>query len=274
MSYQLGILGTGHMGGSIARGWLQSGNASSSIAICDHNEQILASYHDEFAIATFTDSVELVQACDSVVLAIKPDQCQQTCQAIAPVDTSQLIISVVAGIRCQQLQQWLGDAKNVVRAMPNVAGQVGSSASGLFALPEVNEAQRSQAESVLRAIGTAVWLEQEEQLDIVTALAGSGPAYYFLFTEYLAQAAMAMGLAEDVADLLARETAAGAAHMALQSEYSLADLRAQVTSPNGTTAAALAVFEDSDFKQICVQALHKAQQRAIEIADEFSGVEK
>jgi len=269
--YQLGILGVGHMGGGITRGWLQSGNASSSIAICDHNESTLAAYYDEFAIATFEDSTELAGACNSIVLAIKPDQCQQACRALAPVITSQLIISVVAGIRCQQLQTWLGGTKNVVRAMPNVAAQVGSSASALFAATEVNATQRSQAESVLRAIGTIVWVEQEAQLDVITALAGSGPAYYFLFSEYLAQAAVTMGLSEDVADLLARETAAGAAHLALQSEQSLARLRAQVTSPNGTTAAALAVFENSDLKEICSQAMQKAQQRAVEIGDMFSG---
>jgi pyrroline-5-carboxylate reductase len=177
-----------------------------------------------------------------------------------------LVISIAAGVRSDALQRWLGGAVPVVRAMPNTPALVQTGATGLYATPAVSATQRDLAESIMRAVGVTVWVEDETLIDTVTALSGSGPAYFFLVMEVLENAAVNLGLPRETARLLTLETALGAAKMALESSEDPATLRARVTSPGGTTERALQIFQQADLAGIFADALAGAQARSQELA--------
>ncbi|MES9848506.1 MAG: pyrroline-5-carboxylate reductase, partial [Candidatus Thiodiazotropha sp.] len=178
-----------------------------------------------------------------------------------------LVISIAAGVKESSLRNWLGGEVALVRSMPNTPAMIQSGATGLHAGPGVSEAQRNQAESILRAVGVTRWVEEESMMDAVTAVSGSGPAYFFLIMEAIESSARQMGLDEDTARLLTLQTALGAARMALESSDSPAVLRQKVTSPGGTTERALDILEEGKIRTLIDMALHGAQERSVELSE-------
>jgi pyrroline-5-carboxylate reductase len=224
-----------------------------------------------FPISTTSDNNRAVEGADVVVLAVKPQVMQGVSQALAAVitKTRPLVISIAAGISETALRRWLGAETAIVRTMPNTPAMVQSGATGMFANPYVKDDQRSLAESILRAVGIVVWVDDEAMMDAVTALSGSGPAYFFLFIEALQAAGQELGLAQETAYLLALQTAFGAAKMALESDEDAAILRQRVTSPGGTTERAINSFHEGGFNDVVSKALHAAAERSRELAEEF-----
>jgi pyrroline-5-carboxylate reductase len=222
-------------------------------------------------IVAATDNAAAVRHAEAVVLAVKPQHMQGVAMGLAGQLTNRpLVMSVAAGISHAALALWLGDASiPVVRAMPNRPALIGLGATALHAAADVGLDQRALAERIMAAVGTTVWVEHETHMDTVTALSGSGPAYFFLFMEALVAAAQARGLPRAIAHALTVETAFGAAEMARMSEESLARLREQVTSKGGTTAAALAVLEAAGLHAIVADAVAAADRRAGELALQY-----
>jgi pyrroline-5-carboxylate reductase len=206
-----------------------------------------------------------------IVLAVKPQVMQDVAGELAATVAAHrpLVISIAAGVRESTLRAWLGDGTAIVRTMPNTPALVQSGATALYANPAVSEEQRSHAESIMRAVGLALWVEGEEQLDAVTALSGSGPAYFFLLMEAMQAAGSKLGLPADTARLLALQTAFGAAKMALESPEDPATLRRRVTSPGGTTERAISVFQEHGFEDLVERAMEAAAGRSRELAEEI-----
>jgi pyrroline-5-carboxylate reductase len=207
------------------------------------------------------------RAADTLVLAVKPQDLRDALASVAPVAREQLVISIAAGVRLEDISRWLGGHRRLVRAMPNMPALIGCGISALHALPEVDASGRTRAEAVLSAVGTAVWVDDERLLDPVTALSGSGPAYVFWFIEQLAASGEALGLSREVAARLALETVLGAARLAAQSGETPAALRARVTSKGGTTEAALKVFDEERLAERLRRALEAASRRGAELGD-------
>jgi pyrroline-5-carboxylate reductase len=224
-----------------------------------------------YGVERAADGGAAVAGAEAVILAVKPQQMRAVCLALAPqMDRSPpLVISVAAGIPHAALARWFGASVPVVRTMPNRPALNGFGATGLYAPASVGAAHRALAESIMAAVSSTVWVEHESQMDTVTALSGSGPAYFFLFMEALEAAAHERGLPTEIAHKLTLETAFGAAQMARQSEESLAVLREQVTSKGGTTAAALEVLDAAGLKAIVAHAVAAADRRSAELAAEF-----
>lgn len=259
------------MAKSLIGGLVQNGYAADHIYVTDPEESKLQALADTFSIRTSTDNLQAMAHADIVVLAVKPQIMAEVCHSIEQsVQASQpLIISIAAGIRSTDIDRWLGNNNAIVRTMPNTPALIQAGATGLYANPRTSATQKTTAENILAAAGLTLWVDNETQLDAVTAVSGSGPAYFFLFMEAMQQAGKQLGLDEETAGLLARQTALGAARMALEGEDDPATLRAKVTSKGGTTAAALASFEANHFSEIIQQALTAARDRAIELADEL-----
>lgn len=217
-------------------------------------------------VHTSTDNQVAVSNADTVVLCVKPNMMADICKDLASISSDKLFISVAAGITSHDLQSWLGPSAAVIRCMPNTPALVGEGMTGLFAREEVSEQQRQNAQSLLGSVGKYCWFDNEADLDLVTAVSGSGPAYFFLLIEAMQEAAVELGLAPDVARQLCLQTALGAATMAASSDLEASTLRQNVTSPGGTTAAALDVFQEHGFKDIVTQALGAAEKRAKELS--------
>ncbi len=220
---------------------------------------------------TTTDNNAAVAAADIVILSVKPQimQAVATDLAAAVQQHRPLIISVAAGIMCDSLEQWLGGDIALVRCMPNTPALVKQGASGLYANPRVTEAQRSQTEQVMQATGLALWVDSEIQLNAVTAVSGSGPAYYFLMMEAMVAAGEKLGLSREVAQQLTIQTALGAAEMARQSDVDPAELRRRVSSPKGTTEQAILTFIDQGLPEIIANGMQACSDRAEVLAKEL-----
>ena len=180
-----------------------------------------------------------------------------------------LVVSIAAGISQDSLAEWLGNDMAIVRCMPNTPALVRTGATGLHANSRVNAEQKDLAENILRSVGIALWVDHESELDAVTAVSGSGPAYYFLLMEAMEQTALELGLSESTARLLIQQTALGAAKIALESHETPSELRQRVTSPGGTTQQAIKTFEEGGFSQLVSKALHAARDRSIEMSKEL-----
>jgi pyrroline-5-carboxylate reductase len=203
-----------------------------------------------------------------VVLAVKPQILQAVCQEIEPAikQTRALIISIAAGITESSLANWLGKDTAIVRTMPNTPAMLQSGATVLHGNANTSPEQKDIAESILRAVGITRWLDTEKQIDVATALSGSGPAYYFLFMEAMTRAGIDMGLSEETAHLLTLQTALGAARMAMESNDLPEELRKKVTSPGGTTEAAINHLQHQHFEDIVSQAMQAAKRRSEELS--------
>jgi pyrroline-5-carboxylate reductase len=268
----LGLIGSGNMGRGLIGGLIARGMAASRITVSDLNTEALAAMARDFGVNTTTDNLQATRGASVVVLAVKPQQMGPVVEALRPAFGPQppLLLSVAAGLRIDDLRRWAGDGVGVVRSMPNRPALIGAGASGLYADSSVSSTQRELATAVMQATGLAVWVEREEELDWVTALSGSGPAYFFLLAELMAQAAVARGMSAATAQLLAAQTLAGAGQLvAAESSPDLARMRAEVTSKGGTTEAALRQFAELHLDQTVVAAMDAAARRSGELADLF-----
>jgi pyrroline-5-carboxylate reductase len=267
---QLAILGGGNMGRALLGGLLRQGTRPEHLYVGETDAASRESIARDFGITATAENLEAASHADLIVLAVKPQQIQPMVKSLQPVLSQRrpLLISVAAGVRTAALQSWAGPQVGVVRAMPNRPALVGAGVTGLFAAQQVSSTQRRLATQVMQAVGEVVWLDAEDDLDIVTALSGSGPAYFFLLAELLARGAASLGLQSAAAQRLAIATLYGSGQLAQASDGDLARLRAEVTSKGGTTAAALAVLNSPELQQLVNGALAAASRRSRELADE------
>jgi pyrroline-5-carboxylate reductase len=265
---RIAFVGGGHMAVSLIGALRARGADPASIIVAEPvaaRRDVLAR---DYGVETTADNASAARAADTLVIAVKPQDVPQVAADIARsiADRRRLVVSVAAGIRLAELGRWLGGDAALVRAMPNRPALIGRGITALCAAAGVTAQERARAESILAASGETLWVEPEPLLDVVTAVSGSGPAYFFLLMEALADAGHALGLPADVARRLAVVTAAGAGEMAATGSDSPAVLREQVTSQGGTTAAALAVLDAADLRGIFSAAVAAATRRAAELA--------
>ena len=268
LDQKIGFIGAGNMARSLASGLISNGLAPDKVTMSDPDAGTRDAIAKQLGVSVSANNADVVAASDILVFAVKPQVLKDV--AVELVNAVQqrrpLVISIAAGIRSDSLENWLGGNLPLIRVMPNTAALIGSGASGLFANSRADKAARNSAETIMRAVGVVAWVENEAQLDIVTALSGSGPAYYFLVMEALEQAAVDAGLSPDIARLLTLETAYGAAKMALEGGEEPAVLRQQVTSKGGTTERAIAVMEENGIREIYKKAIYAAAERSAELA--------
>jgi pyrroline-5-carboxylate reductase len=265
------FIGAGNMGHSLIAGLIADGYPANQIWATDSNPEKLAELRAHFAINTTPDNHIAASHADAVLFAVKPQILKTVVTELAPTLQQKkcLVISIAAGIHETNLCHWLPEKTAIVTCMPNSPALIRAGATALYANSHVSTTQKNLAESILRAVGITVWLTNENQLDIVTALSGSGPAYFFRVIEAMEAAAAELGLPADLAHLLTVQTALGAARMALESSESPATLRQRVTSPGGTTERALEILESGNITKLFSAAIHGAQQRAKELAEKF-----
>lgn len=268
---KLAFLGGGNMGRALIGGLLQRNVRPEHIAVGEASSAARASLAADFGVSATADNATAIDGAAVVVLAVKPQDAQALVTSLAPViqRTRPLLVSVCAGLRVAALESWCGGNIRIVRAMPNRPALVGAGATGLFAAAGVDAAARARAESILSAVGEVVWVAAEDALDVVTALSGSGPAYFFLLAELMMQAATELGLDAEAARRLALATLHGAGTLAHASDGDLARLRAEVTSKGGTTEAALNVLSSADLRGIVARALEAATRRGKELGEQF-----
>lgn len=270
---RLAFIGGGNMAAALISGLTKRGLSAKRLVVADPSQDQLQRLVRDYAVETAPDNAAAVQGAEVVVLAVKPQLMRGVALGLAPhlAASRPLVISVAAGIPHASLARWFGPQVPVIRTMPNRPALNGFGATGLYAPASVGAAYRALAESLMGAVSATVWVEHESQMDTVTAVSGSGPAYFFLFMEALEAAAHERGLPREVAHRLTLETAFGAAQMARQSADSLATLREQVTSKGGTTAAALEVLNGAGLRAIVAHAVAAADRRSAELAAEFGG---
>ena len=268
---RLAFIGGGNMAAALIGGLTKRGLPSERVVVADPSQDQLNRLVRDYGVKTAADNVSAVAGAEVVILAVKPQKLRAVALNLAPhmAATPPLLISVAAGIPHAAIARWFGPRVQVIRTMPNRPALNGFGATGLFAPPSVGAANRALAETIMAAVSATVWVEHESQMDTVTALSGSGPAYFFLFMEALEAAAHERGLPTDIAHQLTLETAFGAAQMARQSADSLATLREQVTSKGGTTAAALEVLNSAGLRAIVAHAVAAADRRSAELAAEY-----
>jgi len=271
MNSHICFIGGGNMASSLIGGLINNQYPADKITVTDPDQQKLSELELSYSVNTTHDNQAAIKNADVVVLAVKPQVLREVCESIKDLALANrpLFISIAAGIRSTDIDRWLGGDHSIVRCMPNTPSLIQAGATGLFANTRTSDAQKNIANQILTAAGITLWVDDETQLDAVTAVSGSGPAYFFLFMEAMQQAGEQLGLTAETASLLARQTALGAARMAIEGKDEPATLRAKVTSKGGTTAAAIASFEENNFSAIIEQALTAARNRAIELADEL-----
>ena len=264
---RVGVIGGGNMARALIAGLLRQGLPAAQIRVGEPLAEQCTALETTLGVEAGADNDYAIAGADVVLLAVKPQQLAAVAQALHPtLDSVQpVFISIAAGVRLSQLAAWCPHVP-LVRAMPNRPALVAAGVTGLYAQPEVSSAQRALAEQTLSAVGRTVWVRSEAELDVVTAVSGSGPAYFFLLAEQLAAAGVALGLAPDTAQVLARETLHGAGALT-QSGLSLAAERAAVTSKGGTTEAALEVFARANLSALVQQAVSAATRRGAELAE-------
>jgi len=267
---QICFIGGGNMAHSLIGGLISNGSSANDIYACDINAETLSDLAQQYDIHISQDNKESVENADIILLAVKPQVLQQVCLNLANSNfrSGVLFISIAAGIREQDINHWLGENRAVIRCMPNTPALVGLGATALYANEQVSNTQKADAEAILSAVGITVWVEMQSQLDAVTAISGSGPAYFFLFIEALQNAAVELGLEPEIAQKLAQQTALGAATMAIGNN--VAELRQQVTSKGGTTEQAIASFQQQGLEKLVKSATLAANNRSIELAEILS----
>ena len=265
---KMGFIGGGNMASSLISGLIASGHSPQDLWVSDVNQDALKVLAENLNVNTSTNNDDIINAVDVVVLAVKPQILSTVAKNATPsIQQKQpLVVSIAAGISQQSLSQWLGNNIAIVRCMPNTPALVLTGATALHANAQVTAEQHDLAENIMRSVGIALWVNDESELDVVTAVSGSGPAYYFLLMEAMEKAAIEMGMNEVTARLLVQQTALGAAKIALESSESPEQLRKRVTSPGGTTQQALETFEEGGFTALVSKALHAARDRSIEMS--------
>lgn len=262
------------MASSLISGLIASGHSPQQIWVSDINRETLQNLAAKLRINIATDNADLINQADVVVLAVKPQNLHEVAQNIAQAvrNKGALVVSIAAGITQKSLRKWLGENVAIVRCMPNTPALVQTGATGLHANANVSAEQRDLAENILRSVGVCLWLQEESELDAVTAVSGSGPAYYFLLMEAMEKAARELGLSEHTARLLAQQTALGAAKIALESAEPPELLRKRVTSPGGTTERAIETFIQGGFSELVAKAMQAAHHRSIEMSEQLGAL--
>lgn len=265
------FIGGGNMAHSLIGAQRARGAPPASLRVAEPRAEIREALAREFGVPVFADNAEAVSGVDCVVLAVKPQVMREVCSGLAGAlgNARPLVISIAAGIRIRQIERLLGNGHAIVRCMPNTPALVGAGASGLCANGNVDDDQRALAERLLGAAGIVRWIDGEAQMDTVTALSGSGPAYFFLLVEAMEDAAVQLGLPRETARALAAQTCLGAGRMLADGSETAATLRQRVTSPHGTTAAALDTFEQGGFRGLVEEALAAARRRGAEMSAEL-----
>lgn len=262
------FIGGGNMAQCLIGGLIDDGMKPQFITVSEPDASRREELTNDFGVTVLTDNIAAINESDIVVVAVKP---QVMKSAVLPLqeglsEKKPLLISIAAGIPISSLESWVGNDLAMIRAMPNTPALVNTGITALFANSRVLQKQRNQAEAILRAVGKVVWIEEETLMDTVTAVSGSGPAYFFYFMEALEQAAIEEGLDENTARLLSLETALGAARLAIETMKPLSELRGRVTSPGGTTEAAIQVLEQAGICQILKRAVTAARKRSTDLA--------
>lgn len=262
----IAFVGGGNMAASLIGGLIAAGHPPAGIRVAEPDAARAASLGERFGIGVAARAAEIVAGAQTVVLAVKPQQMTEALRGLR-LDAGSTVVSIAAGVRLGFLRRALGAAVHLVRSMPNTPALYGCGISGLFAEEGTPEPARLRAEFVLRAAGETCWLKAESELDAVTALSGSGPAYVFLLVEAMREAGVALGLEAGTAARLAAQTCVGAARMIAAGTTDVAELRAQVTSKGGTTEAALVQLEKSGLRPIFRDAIAAAARRSAELGD-------
>jgi pyrroline-5-carboxylate reductase len=268
---QIAFIGGGNMATAIIGGLIRQGDVrANAIRVSDPGEQQRQNLTDTFGVQCFADNLEAVQDASVVILAVKPQMMKTVLEPLRSTLESRqpLIISIAAGITLANLEKWSG-CRTLVRCMPNTPALMGLGATGMIASEAVDIDQRSRADHLLQATGITVWLKSEQEIDAVTALSGSGPAYFFLLIESMTEAGVKLGLSEETSRKLATQTALGAGQMAAASDVAAAELRRRVTSPGGTTERAIFTFEGAHLRDIVKAAMQAANDRAAELNREL-----
>lgn len=266
---KLGFLGGGNMAAALIGGLLSKGFRGEDIVVFELDPARRAWLEDNFPIHVLEHNGMLIEQADVLVLAVKPQQLRAALATLPVPQPGQLILSIAAGVRAGDISRWLGGHPSVVRAMPNTPALVGAGITGLYALPSVIPAQREQASQVMEAVGSVVWVQDEGQLDAITAVSGSGPAYVYYFIEALEEAAIDQGLTAETARQLALSTFYGASLLAIKDGAAPAELRRRVTSKGGTTERGLEVLMTHHVKHIVLKAVRAAALRSRELGDLF-----
>ena len=267
----IAFIGAGNMASALMGGMLENGVPAQNIIASDPSAEQIAALKAKWGIQGTTDNNDAIAKADVVVIAVKPQVMEAVLTPIkeALQTKKPMLISVAAGINLHSIDIWSGGDLPIVRCMPNTPALVQQGASGLFANDQVSAEQRSEAETILSAVGISVWVNSEPELDAVTAVSGSGPAYYFLLMEAMIAAGQKLGLSEETATQLTLKTALGAATMASQSDDSPAELRRKVTSPNGTTEQAINTFINNGLPDLVEKALTAASDRSESLCEEL-----
>lgn len=262
------FIGSGNMAAALIGGIVKQGFPANNIIVAGPEQPQLDSLHQQLGVRVTADNAAAVSEADLVVFAIKPQIFRPVLEDLrtAVAKRKPLLISIAAGITTAAMLDWLQQPAAIVRCMPNTPALVQHGATGMFANDQVSESQRQQAQSVMDAVGISLWLEDESEIDAVTAVSGSGPAYFFLVMEAMEAAAIEMGLKPDTARRLTQKTALGAAALASEGNQDPAQLRVNVTSPGGTTERALQAFESGGLRELFATAMEGAKQRSIELA--------
>ena len=270
----IGFIGAGNMAYALIKGLLNNGFDANQINISDPNEELLLNRESELKVTTYSDNTSLLINSDIIFFAVKPQVLSSVCLELKGVVKSKhLFVSIVAGIRSSDINRWLGGNFALIRTMPNTPALFQSGVTGLFANEVVDNEQKSLVESILSSVGECFWVNEEKLIDAITAISGSGPAYFFLLMESMKQAGMALGLDEETANSLSIQTAYGASLMANKTGKDSRTLRTEVTSPNGTTQSAIESFQDQNFEGIVANATRAAYDRARELSNELGDVE-
>jgi pyrroline-5-carboxylate reductase len=269
----LGFIGAGNMAGSLIGGLISDRYPPQNIWVSDVDEAKLKDLNHRFGVHTSTDNKSVAECAQVLVLAVKPQILQSVAAELAVTirECAPVLVSIAAGITEAALDRWVGGGAAIVRCMPNTPALVKTGATALHANERATAEQRNQAEAIMRSVGLTVWVDREPLLDVVTALSGSGPAYFFLLMEAMEDAAVELGLDRATARLLAQQTALGAGRIAIESEEPPAELRRRVTSPGGTTEKAIAAFERGGLRALVREAVGAAARRATELSEQLGG---
>lgn len=270
MNQSICFIGAGNMASSLIGGLIANQHERACITACDIDQQQLQPLRDRFGINISEDSFGSAEQADVIMLAVKPQVMQVVCEQLStlPLNSDQLFISIAAGVPCDAIDNWLGGGRAIVRCMPNTPSLLQLGATGLAANSLVSSSQQADAEKIMQAVGISIWVDAEADLDAVTAISGSGPAYFFYFIELLEAAGVKLGLKRETAAALARQTALGAASMALDED--VVELRARVTSKKGTTEQAIISFQQNQLERLVEDATAAAHRRAQELARELT----
>ncbi|MEY3445505.1 MAG: hypothetical protein RIR45_260 [Pseudomonadota bacterium] len=268
MNEQIAFIGGGNMATAIISGLVRQGVSTQRIDVVEPHEEARDQLKTQFGILAQASAGPFLRQASVLVWAVKPQTFKDAAASVAVHMSDALQISVAAGIRSDSIAQWLG-SERVVRTMPNTPALIGKGMTALFARAAVTAADRQQAERIVSTTGEFLWTDAEEQLDAVTAISGSGPAYMFYFMEAMTEAGAQMGLSREQAYKLAVATFIGAGELAKASHEPPEILRQRVTSKGGTTHAAITSMDESGIKPLFIQALHAAQKRAQEMGNEF-----